>query len=112
VGEALAGLEWTEPLAPLVQVALQLPRRDSEAVASLRRLHDERWADTEDRPLLVQIRQDVEAAGEGPPSRLPDRAPRSGLDPESVFRLLCDARGEVADTELLTAFRSLLQADA
>lgn len=111
VAAALRELTWSEPLPPLVHVTVELPSRQPEAVAELRRIHEDTWADVEDRPLLVQIRQEVEApAVEG--GHEADRPPLAGLDPEAVFRLLCDSRGESADEALLGAFRSLLQADA
>ncbi len=112
VAAGLTDLTWDEPLAPLVHVGLELPRRQPEVVAELRRLHEEIWADTADRPLLVQTRQEIDAAPEGTAGEAEHRPPLAGLDPESVFRLLCDSRGEEADAALLGAFRSLLQGDS
>ena len=106
VSAEIAALEWSEPLPPLVHVRLELERRSADAVPDLRRRVEAAWP-AGDRPVLVQVRQDV--AGVDAPS--PSTAPTSlrGLDPEAVFLALCARQGEVADEPLLNAFRTLVQ---
>jgi exonuclease SbcD len=103
--DELRSLAWTTPLPPLVHIRVRsamsdpgLPRRLYEAVAS----HA-----SDQRPVLVEVQHRTTASellGES-------RAALKSLDemePEEVFGLLCDANGDLVEserTQLETAYR-------
>lgn len=107
--DALAQLSWSEPLPPLINVDLQLESPDLSESARVRSFFAEQFVDDDSRPHLVRVHQTVDrpsmeglsAAEEGPTSV-------RDMGPEEVFVRLCAHAGVPPDSELLTAFRSVL----
>ncbi len=95
----LRSLKWSTPLPPLVQLVVRVPSYQPGLGQEIAKA----------APAGVQIVKLIQdrAVDEA----LADLAPTvslSQLDPEEVFRRLCQARSEPVDAALLTAFHSLL----
>jgi exonuclease SbcD len=94
----LARLTWTEALPPFVYLELVVDRFDSNALARF----EERLAPGAAR--IVSLRQRTTEVG---PSGVVPRT-LDELEPEAVFRLLCDREGVSVDDELVSEFRDAL----
>jgi exonuclease SbcD len=94
----LGRLSWTEPRPPLVFLELLVDRYDPGA---LERLATRLGAGA---ARIVSLRQRMPEVG---PGSLPLET-LGELEPEAVFRLLCDRRGVTPDDDLVAAFRDVL----
>jgi exonuclease SbcD len=96
---ALGRLSWSEPCPPLVFLELSVEGYDPGALERL-----EQGLGTE-AARVVSLRQRT------PDARAPSCLPAETLgelEPEAVFRLLCERKGAGLDADLLAAFRDVL----
>ncbi|MCU0664150.1 MAG: exonuclease subunit SbcD [Myxococcota bacterium] len=102
VRSALLGLSWSEAMAPMLKVDVQVDSYQLGIEDAVRRLVE----GLRPTPQLVGISQTkARREGSGP---VLESAPRlADLRPEQVFALLCEARGESYE-ELREAFAALL----
>lgn len=99
-------LEWSEAMAPMLKVELQVEANTPGLNEECRRFVES----LEPRPILVGLSQTLVRRAAG--SLASDVAPRlADLSPREVFALLCEARGESFE-ELRGAFEALLTEEA
>jgi hypothetical protein len=110
VRSALAELTWPEPLPPMLYIHLQVPEFTPQAPSDLFKLLADTFPDDDPaaRPKLVRIRQFLPAGTEAEAPAMPAMPALRDLEPEDVFRRLCDQSGVELDDDLLAAFRSLV----
>ncbi len=106
----LAALTWAEPLPPLLYLHLDVSEFQPQAPGELFKLLAETFPDDDPaaRPKIVRIRQFLPAGAEAEAARSPELPSLRDVEPEDVFRRLCENSGVELDPELLTAFRAVV----